>query len=228
MESVMRGREGAWVGWAGEAGDAPDPFVEDDMYLRPVALSEDEVAHYYEGFSNDTLWPIYHDVIVPATFHRFWFTAYEAVNRRFAEAVCEVAAKGATVWVHDYQLQLAPAMVRELRPDVRIGWFDHIPFPPVELFAQLPWRRAIQTDRKSTRMNSSHPSISYAVFCLKKKKQSVRQARPAADARCHRGPEGAHLSQPPSALPARAVLPIICRARTSAVSTTLPQHLCNQ
>jgi trehalose 6-phosphate synthase len=143
MESVMRGREGAWVGWAGEAGDAPDPFEQDDMFLNPVALSEDEVAHYYEGFSNDTLWPIYHDVIVSATFHRFWFAAYEAVNRRFAEAVCAVAAEGATVWVHDYQLQLVPAMVRELRPDVRIGWFNHIPFPPVELFAQLPWRRAI-------------------------------------------------------------------------------------
>src|SRR6476661_11024896 len=143
MESVMRGRDGAWVGWAGEAGEAPEPFVQDDMHLRPVPLSEQEIAHYYEGFSNDTLWPIYHDVIVPATFHRYWFTAYETVNRRFAEAVCEVAAEGATVWVHDYQLQLVPAMVRELRPDVRIGWFDHIPFPPVELFAQLPWRRAV-------------------------------------------------------------------------------------
>ena len=143
MESVMRGRDGAWVGWAGEAGVAPEPFVEDDMYLRPVALSEDEIAHYYEGFSNDTLWPIYHDVIVSATFHRFWFGAYEAVNRRFAEAVCDVAAEGATVWVHDYQLQMVPAMVRAMRPDVRIGWFNHIPFPPVELFAQLPWRRAI-------------------------------------------------------------------------------------
>ena len=143
MESVMRGRDGAWVGWAGEADDAPAPFVEDGMYLRPVGLSEDEVAHYYEGFSNDTLWPIYHDVIVPASFHRYWFAAYERVNRRFAEAVCEVAAHGATVWVHDYQLQLVPAMVRDLRPDVRIGWFDHIPFPGVELFAQLPWRRQI-------------------------------------------------------------------------------------
>ncbi|HEV7172511.1 trehalose-6-phosphate synthase [Pedococcus sp.] len=143
MESVMRSREGAWVGWAGESGDAPEPFVQSDMYLRPVAMSEEDVAHYYEGCSNGTLWPIYHDVIVPATFHRFWFTAYERVNRRFAEAICEVAAEGATVWVHDYQLQLVPAMVRELRPDVRIGWFNHIPFPPVELFAQLPWRRAL-------------------------------------------------------------------------------------
>lgn len=143
MESVMKRREGAWVGWAGEAGDAPVPFVQDGMYLRPVPLSEKEVAQYYEGFSNDTLWPIYHDVIVPASFHRYWWVAYERVNRRFAEAVCEVAAEGATVWVHDYQLQLVPAMVREMRPDVRIGWFNHIPFPPVELFAQLPWRKRL-------------------------------------------------------------------------------------
>ena len=143
MESVMRGRDGAWVGWAGEAGEAPEPFVEDDMYLRPVPLSEDEIAQYYEGFSNDTLWPIYHDVIVPASFHRNWWLTYERVNQRFAEAICEVAAKGARVWIHDYQLQLVPAMVRALRPDVRIGWFNHIPFPPVELFAQLPWRRSL-------------------------------------------------------------------------------------
>ena len=108
-----------------------------------MPLSEDEVEEYYEGFSNDTLWPIYHDVIVPATFHRGWWDTYRDVNHRFAEAVAKVAAPGGTVWVHDYQLQLVPAMVRELRPDVRIGWFNHIPFPPVELFAQLPWRRAL-------------------------------------------------------------------------------------
>ena len=144
MESVMRGREGAaWVGWAGEPGEAPEPFEQDNMYLAPVPLSEDEVSRYYEGFSNDTLWPIYHDVIVPATFHRGWWNTYRDVNRRFAEAVAKVVSPGGTVWVHDYQLQLVPAMVRELRPDVRIGWFNHIPFPPVELFAQLPWRRAL-------------------------------------------------------------------------------------
>ena len=144
MESVMPGREGAWVGWTGQPGDSPDePFEHEGVYLRPVHLTDEEVTEYYEGFSNDTLWPIYHDVIVPATFHRTWWTAYETVNRRFADAVCEVAAPGALVWVHDYQLQLVPAMVRERRPDVRIGWFDHIPFPPVELFAQLPWRKRI-------------------------------------------------------------------------------------
>lgn len=145
MDSVMRGREGAWVGWAGDPGPAPEPFEEEGMWLHPVPVSQDEVEQYYEGFSNDTLWPIYHDVIVPASFHRSWWQAYERVNRRFAEAIAEVAAEGALVWVHDYQLQLVPAIVRELRPDVRIGWFDHIPFPPVELFAQLPWRSQLLT-----------------------------------------------------------------------------------
>ncbi|CCH78546.1 Trehalose-phosphate synthase [Nostocoides japonicum T1-X7] len=144
MESVMAGREGAWVGWTGQPGDEADaPFHNEGIYLRPVALTADEIAAYYEGFSNDTLWPIYHDVIVPATFHRAWWSAYEAVNRRFADAVCEVAAPGAVVWIHDYQLQLVPALVRAQRQDVRIGWFNHIPFPPVELFAQLPWRKRV-------------------------------------------------------------------------------------
>ena len=140
MESVMRSQPGAWVGWAGDAGEAPEPFDEDGIHLRPVALSAEEVRDYYEGFANDTLWPIYHDVIVPASFHREWWASYQRVNRRFAEAVAEVAAEGARVWVQDYQLQLVPSLVRALRPDVRIGWFNHIPFPPVELFAQLPWR----------------------------------------------------------------------------------------
>ena len=113
------------------------------MYLQPVGLSHTEIAEYYEGFSNDTLWPIYHDVIVPPAFHRAWWNTYRRINQRFAEAVAEVSAPGATVWVHDYQLQLVPAMIRAIRPDVRIGWFNHIPFPPVELFSQLPWRRAL-------------------------------------------------------------------------------------
>jgi trehalose 6-phosphate synthase len=140
MDSVMRDQPGAWVGWAGEAGEAPAPFDQDGTHLVPVALTAEDVRLYYEGFSNDTLWPIYHDVIVPASFHREWWAAYQRVNERFAEAVADVAAPGARVWVQDYQLQLAPALIRALRPDVRIGWFNHIPFPPVELFAQLPWR----------------------------------------------------------------------------------------
>src|SRR4051812_12055792 len=143
MQAVMTGADGAWVGWSGDPGDAPEPFDSGDMHLHPVGLSEQEVEDHYEGFSNDTLWPLYHDVIVPPRFRRSWWDGYRRVNRRFAEAAAALAAEGATVWVHDYQLQLVPTMLRELRPDVRIGWFNHIPFPSVELFAQLPWRRQV-------------------------------------------------------------------------------------
>ncbi len=143
LEPVMRQADGAWVGWSGDAGEAPAPFDTDEMRLVPVPLSEEEVATYYEGFSNDTLWPLYHDVIAVPTYHRTWWDAYVRVNRRFAEAAAAQAAPGATVWVQDYQLQLVPAALRELRPDLKIGFFNHIPFPPYELFAQMPWRRQV-------------------------------------------------------------------------------------
>jgi trehalose 6-phosphate synthase len=143
LEPVMRKAGGAWVGWQGSAGPAPEPFDADGMHLVPVGLSADEVRTFYEGFCNATLWPLYHDVIAPPQFHRSWWEAYVTVNRRFAEAAAERAAPGATVWVHDYQLQLVPRMLREQRDDVRIGFFNHIPFPGYEIFAQLPWRRQI-------------------------------------------------------------------------------------
>jgi alpha,alpha-trehalose-phosphate synthase [UDP-forming] len=143
LEPVMRAANGAWVGWPGSAGPAPEPFDAGGMHLVSVGLSEDEVGDFYEGFCNATLWPLYHDVIVPPVFRRPWWEAYVTVNRRFARAVAEQAALGATVWVNDYQLQLVPGMLRAMRSDVRIGFFNHIPFPGYEIFAQLPWRRQI-------------------------------------------------------------------------------------
>src|SRR4051794_11999740 len=143
IEPVMRETEGAWIGWSGGTDDTHKPFVDDGLSLVPVPLSEQEVEEFYEGFSNATLWPLYHDVVAKPAFHREWWEAYVRVNRRFAERAAEVAAEGATAWVHDYQMQLVPAMLRELRPDVRIGFFLHIPFPPAELFQQLPWRRQL-------------------------------------------------------------------------------------
>ncbi|QCH25699.1 alpha,alpha-trehalose-phosphate synthase (UDP-forming) [Mycobacteroides salmoniphilum] len=143
MEPLLRKRRGAWVGWPGVPDVDVDPVSEDDMVLYSVRLSTDEVAEYYEGFSNATLWPLYHDVIVKPEYHREWWQAYVDVNRKFAEATAAVAAEGATVWVQDYQLQLVPKMLRMLRPDLTIGFFLHIPFPPVELFMQMPWRTEI-------------------------------------------------------------------------------------
>jgi len=143
LAPVMAQAEGAWVGWGGSPDLELDPFEVDGTQLVPVPLSEDEVARYYEGFSNDTLWPLYHDTIAAPQFHRPWWDAYQRVNRRFAQAAADQAAQGATVWVHDYQLQLVPKYLRELRPDLRIGYFHHIPFPPLEIFTQLPWRKQV-------------------------------------------------------------------------------------
>ncbi|GAB3190812.1 hypothetical protein GCM10027061_16510 [Nesterenkonia suensis] len=143
LAPIMSQSDGAWVGWHGAADETLEPFDHQGMHLVPVPLSDQEVEDYYEGFSNATLWPLYHDVIARPEFHRHWFEAYRRVNQRFAQAAAEVAAQGATVWIQDYQLQLAPAMLRELRPDVRIGFFNHIPFPPPGLFSQLPWRHSV-------------------------------------------------------------------------------------
>ncbi|MEV4667127.1 alpha,alpha-trehalose-phosphate synthase (UDP-forming) [Microbacterium sp. LWO12-1.2] len=140
LEPMMRNVNGAWVGWAGQADTEMEPFENGGINLIPVPLSASEVAEYYEGFANDTIWPLYHDVIAPPQYHREWWDAYETVNRRFAEAAVAAVAQDGTVWVHDYQLQLVPQMVRELRPDVTIGYFHHIPFPAHGLYAQLPWR----------------------------------------------------------------------------------------
>jgi trehalose 6-phosphate synthase len=143
LEPLLRAREGAWVGWPGVADAHAQPFTDGALHLHPVQLSAQDVREYYEGFSNATLWPLYHDVVAPPVFERRWWQRYAEVNQRFADATAQVAANGATVWVQDYQLQLVPAMLREQRPDLKIGFFLHIPFPPTELFLQLPWRRQI-------------------------------------------------------------------------------------
>lgn len=143
LEPVMRRADGAWVGWPGQPGIEVEPFEFEGTHLVPVALSAEDVELYYEGMSNDTFWPLYHDVISAPRYRRVWWDAYVRVNRRFADAAASVAAEGGTVWVQDYQLQLAPQMIREARPDLTIGYFHHIPFPAYGLYSQLPWRRQV-------------------------------------------------------------------------------------
>ncbi len=143
LHPVVAKAEGAWLGSSGSAGQELEPFVFDGMHLHPLALNTTELDEYYEGESNATLWPLFHDAVEQPVYRQDWWHAYQAVNRRFAEAAAALAAPDATVWVHDYQLMLVPAMLRALRPDLRIGFFLHIPFPPVELFMQLPGRRRV-------------------------------------------------------------------------------------
>jgi trehalose 6-phosphate synthase len=143
LAPVMDGRRATWVGWSGAANRHIAPFEHDGLHLHPIELSRAEIQQYYEGFSNATLWPLYHDVIGQPEYHRTWWDAYVKVNRRFADAIVSIAEPDATVWIHDYQLQLVPGMLRQILPDLRIGFFFHTPFPAREIFLRLPWRTQV-------------------------------------------------------------------------------------
>jgi trehalose 6-phosphate synthase len=132
-----------WVGWAGPEARSVRPFDHGDLRLHPVALSSDEVERYYQGFANSILWPLFHGRLRRVELKRSWWHTYRIVNRRFAAEVCRIAPQGGTVWVHDYHLLLAPALIRAKRPDLRIGLFLHIPFPNAQLFSMLPWRKEV-------------------------------------------------------------------------------------
>jgi trehalose 6-phosphate synthase len=145
LTPILRRRQSqsVWIGWTGAAGRAPEPFQHEGILNWPVRLSADDVRDFYEGFSNRTLWPLYHDALRPPEYHRYWWRPYLEVNQRFAEIAANRLAPNGMAWVQDYHLQLVPALLREMRPDVRIGFFLHIPFPPQELYSQLPWRQQL-------------------------------------------------------------------------------------
>ncbi len=134
-----------WVGWPGDLAALNEPEREkilgqlQDRRIVPVEVTAAEVERYYEGFSNGLLWPVLHSFPGQAGLgrDRDW-EAYVAVNERFAAAAAERAAPGGLVWIHDYQLMLVPLRLRELRPDLRIGFFLHVPFPPLDAFQALP------------------------------------------------------------------------------------------
>ena len=143
LEPVLQRVNGSWVGWSGDSDLDLEPFTHDGIEQRPVALSSAELDGFYYGFCNSTLWPLYHDVIVAPEFHRHQWRPYVTVNRRYAEHAAGVLTDDDVAWVQDYQLQLVPGMLREMRPAATIGFYLHIPFPPMELFSRLPWRRQI-------------------------------------------------------------------------------------
>jgi len=143
IEPVLRTNDGVWMGWPGGTEQDLEPFEDGGLALHPMSMTAEEIEGHYEGFSNATLWPLYHDLVAKPEFHREWWDSYVEVNERFAAQAAELANEGARVWVHDYQMQLVPQLLRQLRPDLHIGFFLHIPFPPAELFQQLPWRRQL-------------------------------------------------------------------------------------
>ncbi|MEX2620345.1 MAG: trehalose-6-phosphate synthase [Egibacteraceae bacterium] len=142
LRPIVRQRAARWIGWDGGAESLPAALPGTPAELAPVSLSATEVRHYYDGFGNRTIWPLFHDNIETPAFHREWWDSYAGVNRRFAD-VCADSGDAALWWVHDYHLMLLPQMLRDKQQDAPISFFLHIPWPPPELFARLPWRREI-------------------------------------------------------------------------------------
>jgi len=140
----------AWVGWPGISLTAPDSQEAREIRQRllkdschPVFLSGYEVDNYYHGFSNRTVWPLFHYFPLHASYSRAYWSAYRKVNEKFADEAARIARPGDKIWVHDYHLLLLPEMLRRRRPDATIGFFLHIPFPSFELFRLIPWREEL-------------------------------------------------------------------------------------
>ena len=146
------GQRGAWVAWSIHDPDSGEPFethtdVDPERYpnliCARVPLTKDDVDSFYKRFSKEAFWPTLHTFWERATFREEDWTTFLRVNRAFAEATAGEAAEGATVWIHDYNLWMVPAYLRELRPDLHIAFFHHTYFPSADVFNVLPWRREI-------------------------------------------------------------------------------------
>ncbi|GJM61447.1 bifunctional alpha,alpha-trehalose-phosphate synthase (UDP-forming)/trehalose-phosphatase [Persicobacter diffluens] len=148
LGSVYKQGDNLWIGWPGLAVDnqEEEEIVCDKLKsgnMLPVFLTEEEVHEFYEGFSNETLWPIFHYFSSYANFDEDHWKAYQRVNQKFCDIILSVAKPDDTIWVHDYQLLLVPQMIREQLSEISIGFFQHIPFPSFETFRAIPWRREL-------------------------------------------------------------------------------------
>jgi len=149
LSSFHRESDGLWVGWPGmnpvssEEKQTIEETLQNDFNCLPVYLSSSDLKKYYYGFSNRTLWPLFHYFASYAIYDTSEWRSYQKVNRMFCERLMEVLRPDDMVWVHDYHLLLLPDMLREKMPEVTIGFFLHIPFPSMEIFRYLPWREEI-------------------------------------------------------------------------------------
>lgn len=150
MSSVKKFFESKWIGWSGiNLEDVDNSKLHnikselEKINCIPVYLSENDIENYYHGFSNRTIWPLYHYFTQYTEYEKTTWESYVNVNRIFADEVLKNLENVDILWIHDYHLQLLPQMIREKRPDLPIGYFLHIPFPSFEVFRGLPWRKEI-------------------------------------------------------------------------------------
>jgi len=148
LGSIYKEGNNVWIGWPGV--NIEEAVLQQEITaqlqsqnLIPVFLTDEEIKRYYEGFSNEVLWPIFHYLSTYANYDYQNWLSYVQVNQKFANIILEHLDPGDTVWVHDYQLLLVPGLIRLKQPEVSIAFFNHIPFPSQELFRLIPWRKEL-------------------------------------------------------------------------------------
>lgn len=148
LGSIYKQGDNIWLGWPGAvlSNKKEETKTENELKeqnMAPVFLTDEDIELYYEGFSNETLWPNFHYFNQFSEFKEEYWESYKKVNQKFADQILKNANPNDIIWIHDYQLLLLPAMIRAERPDISIGFFLHIPFPSYESFRLLPWRREL-------------------------------------------------------------------------------------
>lgn len=148
LGSIYKQDGNIWIGWPGIELEQQDQKIAAQALLAeenlvPVFLSEQEIQKYYEGFSNEVLWPVFHYMPTYALFEKEYWAYYKSVNEKFRDAILGLIEPGDTIWIHDYQLLLLPQLIRDVTPDATIAFFQHIPFPSFEIFRLIPWRSEI-------------------------------------------------------------------------------------
>ncbi|WP_057939563.1 bifunctional alpha,alpha-trehalose-phosphate synthase (UDP-forming)/trehalose-phosphatase [Algoriphagus resistens] len=148
LGSIYKEGENIWIGWPGNTVDDPEQRAEiilelHELKMAPVFLSKEDVEQFYEGFSNETLWPAFHYFTQYMVYNPEHWEAYVRVNQKFCDAILKKAGPEDTIWIHDYQLLLLPQMLREVLPNATIAFFQHIPFPSYEILRMIPWRKEL-------------------------------------------------------------------------------------
>jgi trehalose-6-phosphate synthase len=151
LRPLLNGCMGVWIGWTGTdfIADAERMLAEhpslSDFTLKPVFMTPEERLGFYCGFSNEVLWPLFHDLQLRCNFDPTYWDVHLTVNRRYSEIAAAEARAGDLIWVHDYQLMSVASNLRLLGVRERLAYFHHIPFPSPDIFEKLPWRQELLT-----------------------------------------------------------------------------------
>ncbi|MBN1795662.1 MAG: bifunctional alpha,alpha-trehalose-phosphate synthase (UDP-forming)/trehalose-phosphatase [Sedimentisphaerales bacterium] len=139
-----------WIGWPGISTERTNQverqYITEELNsnnCHPVFISKKQIKLFYEGFSNSTIWPLFHYFTGNTIYEERFWSSYKRVNQTYCQKVLECAGENDFVWIHDYQLMLLPHLIRKKMPNMKIGFFLHIPFPSFEIFRLLPWRQEI-------------------------------------------------------------------------------------